>query len=70
MARGVEEDSDHSAQAETLGVTPRIGLLASGLLYAALYPIVNDLIAATLYDGYSRMDQAVSELSGTTRGHG
>ena len=65
MARGVEEDSDHDAQAETLGVTPRIGLLASGLLYAALYPIVNDLIAATLYDGYSRLDQAVSELSAT-----
>jgi hypothetical protein len=43
--------------------TPRQALLACGLLYAVLYPIVNDVIAASLYDGYSRMDQAVSELS-------
>jgi hypothetical protein len=28
-----------------------------------LYPVVNDGIAATRYDGYSRMSQAVSELS-------
>jgi len=42
---------------------PRRSLLACGLLYAVLYPIVNDVIAANLYDGYSRMDQAVSELS-------
>src|SRR5687768_6789491 len=40
-------------------------LLACGIAYALLYPIVNDAIAATLYDGYSRMDQAVSELSAT-----
>jgi hypothetical protein len=44
---------------------PRRPLLACGLLYAGLYPIVNDVIAAGLYDGYSRMDQAVSELSAT-----
>lgn len=44
-------------------IIPRRALLACGLLYAVLYPIVNDGIAATLYDSYSRMDQAVSELS-------
>lgn len=65
MARGVEEHSDHNARQKALGVTPRIALLASGLLYAVLYPIVNDLIAAALHEGYSRMDQAVSELSAT-----
>ena len=43
----------------------RKGLLACGILYAALYPVVNDAIAATLYDDYSRMSQAVSELSAT-----
>lgn len=38
-------------------------LLACGILYALLYPIVNDVIAATMYAGYSRTSQAVSELS-------
>jgi hypothetical protein len=41
----------------------RQALLACGIFYAVLYPVVNDAIAATLYDGYSRMSQAVSELS-------
>jgi hypothetical protein len=40
-------------------------LLACGIAYGLLYPIVNDVIAATIYDGYSRMSQAVSELSAT-----
>jgi hypothetical protein len=43
----------------------RQALLACGMLYAVLYPVVNDAIAATLYDGYSRMSRAVSELSAT-----
>lgn len=59
------EGSDRSAPAETAKITPRVAFLACGLLYAVLYPIVNDVIAASLYDGYSRMDQAVSELSAT-----
>jgi hypothetical protein len=53
------------AQVETRRISPRQALLACGLVYAVLYPIVNDAIAATLYDGYSRIDQAVSELSAT-----
>ncbi|WP_404386328.1 DUF998 domain-containing protein [Knoellia locipacati] len=40
-------------------------LLACGLLYAVLYPVANDAIAATAYEGYDRMSQAVSELSAT-----
>lgn len=40
-------------------------LLACGIAYAVLFPIVNDAIAATIYEGYSRIDQAVSELSAT-----
>jgi len=43
----------------------RRALLACGILYAVLYPVVNDAIAATLYPGYSRTSQAVSELSAT-----
>lgn len=46
-------------------------LLACGLAYALLYVVVNDFIAASLYEGYSRVAQAVSELSATrapTRG--
>jgi hypothetical protein len=44
-------------------VAVRQALVACGLLYAVLYPVVNDAIAASLYDGYSRTSQAVSELS-------
>ena len=44
-------------------VTRARALLACGVAYAVFYPVVNDGIAATLYDGYSRLDQAVSELS-------
>jgi hypothetical protein len=50
---------------KTTHITVREALLACGVLYALLYPIVNDAIAATLYDGYSRISQAVSELSAT-----
>lgn len=41
-------------------------LLACGVLYALTYVLSNDLVAATVYRGYSRMDQAISELSATT----
>jgi hypothetical protein len=40
-------------------------LLACGVLYPLTYAVANDLVAAALYDGYSRMDQAISELSAT-----
>jgi hypothetical protein len=40
-------------------------LLACGLLYAALYVILNDVVAAGLYEGYDPLSQAVSELSAT-----
>ena len=63
MGLAVGNDPVHKPQVETTGVTLRRALLACGVLYAVLYPIVNDMIAATLYDGYSRLDQAVSELS-------
>lgn len=38
-------------------------LHACGVAYSALYAVVNDAVAVTLYGGYSRMSQAVSELS-------
>ena len=41
------------------------GLLACGVLYAVTYIAGNDLIAAAMTRGYTRMDQAVSELSAT-----
>lgn len=49
----------------TARISLRQALLACGVLYALLYPIVNDVVAASMYDGYSRMSQAVSELSAT-----
>ena len=50
-------------QEQTASVKLNQALLACGMLYALLYPIVNDVIAAMMYDGYSRTSQAVSELS-------
>lgn len=38
-------------------------LLACGVAYFFLYVFTNDVVAATIYDGYSRVDQAISELS-------
>jgi hypothetical protein len=38
-------------------------LLACGVVYFVLYIVANDVVAATIHDGYSRMDQAISELS-------
>lgn len=41
------------------------GLLACGVGYGVAYVIASDLVAATIYEGYSRRDQAISELSAT-----
>jgi hypothetical protein len=42
-------------------------LLLCGVLYGMFYVVGNDVVAAWLYgEGYSRTDQAVSELSGTS----
>lgn len=43
----------------------RKALLACGIGYGVAYIVANDVIAAALYDGYSPMSQAVSELSAT-----
>jgi hypothetical protein len=48
-----------------VGFDVRRPLLACGILYAVLYPVANDLVAASLYDRYDRASQAVSELSAT-----
>lgn len=40
----------------------RIALLACGITYAVLYPVVNDGLGLLLYDGYNPIDQAISEL--------
>lgn len=41
-------------------------LLACGVMYGLVYVVSNDMVAATFYPGYSRMDQAISELSATS----
>ena len=48
----------------TVGGIPRWAA-AFGVLYALTYVVGNDVVAATLYPGYSRTDQAISELSAT-----
>ncbi|MEU4421519.1 DUF998 domain-containing protein [Actinoplanes sp. NPDC024001] len=40
-------------------------LLLCGIGYGVFYVIANDLIATAMWDDYSRIDQAISELSGT-----
>ena len=47
------------------GTSSRV-LLLCGVLYGVIYAVAADVIAATVYDGYSRIDQAISELSGTS----
>jgi hypothetical protein len=46
-------------------VTLQQVLLAGGIGYGVVYIVANDLIAVAIFDGYSRIDQAISELSGT-----
>ena len=50
-----------AAPAERYGVALRRGLLACGIVGAALYPL-SDILAAIRYPGFSYRDQAVSEL--------
>src|SRR5829696_7049091 len=38
-------------------------LLGCGIVYGITYVVTNDYIAAAIYNGYSSVDQAVSELS-------
>jgi Protein of unknown function (DUF998) len=40
-------------------------LLGGGVVYAVLYVLLNDVVAAGLYPGYDPVAQAVSELSAT-----
>jgi hypothetical protein len=40
-------------------------LLGCGIAYPVVYAVTNDVIAASRYDSYSRLNQAVSELSAT-----
>jgi hypothetical protein len=40
-------------------------LLGCGIAYPVTYVVANDVVAASRYPGYSRIDQAVSELSAT-----
>jgi hypothetical protein len=42
-----------------------LALLACGIAYGLGYVITNDVIAAGMWDRYSRIDQAISELSST-----
>jgi len=53
------------APADRSRLVVRKALLACGILYPLLYAVVNDVVAATLYEGYSRTSQAISELSAT-----
>ncbi|HSJ21387.1 MAG TPA: DUF998 domain-containing protein [Nocardioidaceae bacterium] len=63
--RQSRHDVHRDVTEQTARITARQALLTCGILYAVLYPIVNDVVAAALYDDYSRMSQAVSELSAT-----
>lgn len=63
MATATVHPSDFSTPTAPAALT-RV-LLACGIAYAVLYVFANDVVAASLFPGYSRLDQAVSELSGT-----
>jgi hypothetical protein len=59
ILEGTRAEAPETARA---GATRR-ALLACGIAYVVVYVVTNDLVAALSYEGYSRMDQAVSELS-------
>jgi hypothetical protein len=59
-----EQTRGHAASEQSRAALSRV-LLTCGVLYSLLYVIVNDVVAATLYRGYSRISQAISELSAT-----
>jgi len=68
MSRTKERAMRRAPRGSTPGpshLTPQRILLAGGIGYGVAYVTANDLIAATIFDGYSRIDQAISELSGT-----
>ena len=44
---------------------PRRLLLASGVTSSLFYALANDVVAASIYGGYSRISRAISELSAT-----
>ena len=51
--------------ARPTGIRLTRALLACGPLYAVLWVVANDVVAAGLYPGYDPLSQAVSELSAT-----
>lgn len=58
---------DHPGdQAKDVGGALTRALLTCGVVYSLAYVIANDVVAASLYAGYSRADQAISELSATS----
>jgi hypothetical protein len=63
IRRGTRHNSLQDVTERAGHVRMRQSLLACGIVYAVLYPVANDVVAAAMYDGYDRISQAVSELS-------
>lgn len=63
LAVKVLERTRAQAPADVRAGRTRKLLVSCGIAYPVVYVLTNDLVAATSYAGYSRMDQAVSELS-------
>ncbi len=61
----VPEHSTVEVESSTSRGTLRKVLLACGVAYSLSYVVANDVIAVARYQGYSRVSQAVSELSAT-----
>jgi hypothetical protein len=60
----MRQHQQFSAQAPTRAASiADTVLLGCGIVYAASYIIGNDVVAAAMFGGYRRWDQAVSELS-------
>jgi hypothetical protein len=64
MATEARSTGEAGGEVPAVAITPvHRALLACGIAYGVATLIANDVVAAMLYDGYSRADQAVSELS-------
>ena len=65
MSTHIADSNDTVSSAASHHDLVRKALLVCGIAYSLLLVVANDLIAATLYPGYSRISQPISQLSAT-----
>lgn len=65
MTAGPQRFMHEEAGHKTASVALTRALLVCGIAYGVVYVLANDVVAVAMFEGYSRLNQAISELSGT-----